>query len=417
MSSSSQQQQQQQQQSSHPQLRRAVYVHVSDLTSAYNIDHARLDEELKRVKSNRENALDPKSRVGASIEMDSSPTTQKRLQPPRGGYNLCLLVGSVQIVVDKFRVDGSRVRVAEVEVGDETGTVSLRARDDQIDMLEEISNRKGAVVLRNATLELYQGRHIRLAVTKWGKLTPYPDRVASTPAPPSRMNDDRYFSFIDLSAVASEMAVFTQSDYQANRPSEFESTTSANNQRSRSTTGNRRVGMSRGKAPVLTSSLKQQPYQDNNRMLRYPGTALHSYGYAPEVDTTQTQGMYSYHASRDRQPDVIMAQQRYEMQQRHQQMHPQMHYQPASIDRTAPALAAHGAAPIVLPLSTPSFDAHFVSGTELGHQPHRDFNVATGPYGSAPLNAPSGGLPVVDSPRMNPQAPTFDPIHRQMRRK
>ena len=107
-------------------------------------------------------------------------------------------------MVDKNRVDGSRVRLAEVEVGDETGTVSLRARDNQIDTLNEISNRNGAVVLRNCTLELYQGKHIRLAVTKWGKLSPYPDAVASTPAAPSKINRERNFSLIDLSLVASE---------------------------------------------------------------------------------------------------------------------------------------------------------------------------------------------------------------------
>lgn len=117
------------------------------------------------------------------------------------------LVGKIRIVVDKKRVDGSRVRLAEVEVGDETGLVSLRARDHQIDTLQEISERGGAVVLRNCSLELYQGQHMRLAVTKWGKLTPYPDGVASTPSPPSKINRERNFSLIDLTAVASESPV------------------------------------------------------------------------------------------------------------------------------------------------------------------------------------------------------------------
>ena len=116
------------------------------------------------------------------------------------------LVGKINIVVDKSRVDRSRVRLAEVEIGDETGTVSLRARDDQIDLLERVSKCKpGAVVLRNCTLELYQGKHIRLAVTKWGKLSEYPDNVASTPGPPSTINLDRNYSLIDLSLVASEI--------------------------------------------------------------------------------------------------------------------------------------------------------------------------------------------------------------------
>lgn len=84
------------------------------------------------------------------------------------------LVGQVELVVDKSRVDGSRVLVAEVEVGDETGSVSLRARDEQIDILRQVSSDAGAVVLRNCTIELYQGKHMRLAVSKWGKMSVYP---------------------------------------------------------------------------------------------------------------------------------------------------------------------------------------------------------------------------------------------------
>jgi hypothetical protein len=96
-------QQQQQQQ----QLRRAVYIHVSDLTNAYNIDHARLEEELARVNKIRETAAVPAqqnpmnnpnhpnnpaavaTRVGIPTELDTS-LSQKRLQPPRGGFNLCV---------------------------------------------------------------------------------------------------------------------------------------------------------------------------------------------------------------------------------------------------------------------------------------------------------------------------------------
>ena len=67
--------------------------------------------------------------------------------------------------------------MAEVEVGDETGSVSLRARDDQINLLRQVSSDSGAIVLRNCTMELYQGKHLRLAVSKWGKMCVYPVRT------------------------------------------------------------------------------------------------------------------------------------------------------------------------------------------------------------------------------------------------
>jgi hypothetical protein len=88
-------------QQSRPDLRRATYIHISDLTSAYNIDHARLEQELARVKIESE-AASNRSTVGTENEHDPSGSSvsdvdatvitlpQKRLQPPRGGYNLCV---------------------------------------------------------------------------------------------------------------------------------------------------------------------------------------------------------------------------------------------------------------------------------------------------------------------------------------
>lgn len=93
-------------QQSRPDLRRATYIHISDLTSAYNIDHARLEEELARVKfesevasrsteseaasRSTENEDDPCGSSASDADSTAIPLPQKRLQPPRGGYNLCV---------------------------------------------------------------------------------------------------------------------------------------------------------------------------------------------------------------------------------------------------------------------------------------------------------------------------------------
>ena len=81
-------------------LRRATYVHVSDLTSAYNIDHAQLEREMARVNAKRKNlrcaSVSDKNpvaleEVAGDLENTIEPTVpQKRLQPPRGGFNLCV---------------------------------------------------------------------------------------------------------------------------------------------------------------------------------------------------------------------------------------------------------------------------------------------------------------------------------------
>jgi len=286
-------------------LRRATYVHVSDLISAYNIDHAQLEKEIGRVNAKRSklhmnvssvhlaaNATrgekgeirteelfgaaknhycsdDSSGGVSAPEEDTDLESTigsvapQKRLQPPRGGFNLCVLVGRINLVVDKKRVDQSRVRLAEVEIGDETGTVSLRARDEQIDLLERVHSRgkPGAVVLRNCTLELYQGKHIRLAVTKWGKLAEYPDNVSSTPPPPSTMNHDRNFSLIDLSVVASEIAEKPASEaspYASSASATATTTASSSGRQTKKSDPETRTSRSSSSPKTSSSSSKQR---------------------------------------------------------------------------------------------------------------------------------------------------------------
>ena len=71
-------------------LRRAVYVHVSDLLAAYNIDHAKLEEELQRVKAGQAAAATTGT-GGVPTELDTN-SNPKKLQPPRGGFNLCVYV-------------------------------------------------------------------------------------------------------------------------------------------------------------------------------------------------------------------------------------------------------------------------------------------------------------------------------------
>lgn len=80
-------------------LRRAVYVHVSDLTNAYNIDHPKLEQALARVKKGDEENAFPEEReidLAPGGDGDSSiasvPQQPKRrsLHPPRKGFNLCV---------------------------------------------------------------------------------------------------------------------------------------------------------------------------------------------------------------------------------------------------------------------------------------------------------------------------------------
>ena len=304
----------------------------------------------------------------------------------------CSLVGKVTLVVDKKRVDQSRVRLAEVEIGDETGTVSLRARDEQIDLLEDVSRRSGAVVLRNCTLELYQGKHIRLAVTKWGKLSIYPDNVASTPPAPSKMNFDRNFSAIDLSAVASEM-VDIQSDVaygrqpkQADtqepsaRPSSSKPSSHAKHQQSQpsSRRGGRERRQSKGKQGgvvstqphYLGSSGEHGTVDTRISPMRYTGMH-HPY---PMYD--QSMDLRQYHFTGQQDPVLasgsaqqLMIQRQYELQQQH--LHQMYHGQQERL-RTGISPSPHMQSPALMvpPGSFDTGDYHHPSSyTSTGSSP------------------------------------------------
>ncbi|TFJ81472.1 hypothetical protein NSK_007194 [Nannochloropsis salina CCMP1776] len=113
------------------------------------------------------------------------------LTPASVGHNLVLRVLRILATFEKARVDGSTTKIAEIVVGDETGVITLRARDSQVDFFlkkvqkeEEEEEKPCVIVLRNAGVSMYKG-HMRLIVNKWGKISSYPDEVASTPSPPA----------------------------------------------------------------------------------------------------------------------------------------------------------------------------------------------------------------------------------------
>jgi hypothetical protein len=322
-------------------------------------------------------------------------------------------VGKIRIVVDKKRVDGSRVRLAEVEVGDETGLVSLRARDHQIDALHEISERAGAVVLRNCSLELYQGRHMRLAVTKWGKLTPYPDDVASTPSPPSKMNRERNFSLIDLTAVASESPApglptgTTEPSF-----SSYPADPNRGHHHQHSTGGGRGGGHHRGKKP--------HPHQQQRQQVRHSPpmmpSSLHPHYIDPTAAAATNQQFQSNAMHYDGRFALPPPQHQYfsspppqgrlsahgaSMGQAQQQQ--SMMYNNNMRQRGgAPPPQQMGGYP---PIRSPQEQHHQMVGSphlfdEQRQQQQQQTHVPYGSPGSHHMQSPS---------HMNPQAATFDP--------
>jgi hypothetical protein len=362
--------------------------------------------------------------------------------------------------VDKRRVDQSRVRLAEVEIGDETGTVSLRARDDQIDILEEISARSGAVVLRNTTIELYQGKHIRLAVTKWGKLSPYPDNVASTPPPPSKMNPERNLSLIDLSIVATEMVENPPLEvptYPSSRPPKASETSDTagvasgtslsaskssaskasqppgkvqsqhTSRKSSGKSNDRRQPKGKGSpaakpVPIQYGSVKVDPRQDAQpRQVVYHNMPP---GYSTYEQPTMDMRQYHYSHHPARQSEVIsaqqlMMQQQFEMQQRQlhqlysqQQQHDRLRHQH---HRQSHQQHIHQQPPHAMIGAMGSFDTASYQGeaSDPQHPTHFPSGVASSPL-MVPMGISSTGTLSTPSPSEHYSSPNLEGMPQEM---
>ena len=311
------------------------------------------------------------------------------------------------IVVNKHRVDGSRVRLAEVEVGDDTGTVSLRARDEQIDMLEEISRETEAVVLRNCTLELYQGKYIRVAVTKWGKMTKYPDQIPSTPAPPTKINRDRNFSLINLSIVASEWVPQHQ-QHQRQLGPEFDAASHTHTSQSyqsghpQSRRGRR---SSRGGGQIVGSSISMQgldvsgQFQQQQHNLHYPA------GGGFVGDRLAVPQYYSrQHDAAAHQQQLMMHQYQYDSQQQ------QMHLYGVNTQRVENPTALHSVSPMFGIQQARSFDGTSLSSGSAGRT-MVPIHHGGGRHPTSPQIRPTTNAtpPPLSPGGMNADAASYDP--------
>ncbi len=252
------------------------------------------------------------------------------------------LVGNVDVVVDKLRVDKSRVRLAEVQVGDETGIISLRARDEQIDALQKVSDEGGAIVLRNSSIELFQGKFLRLAVTKWGKISVYPDAIPSTPEAPATMNTDMNLSIVDLTRVPADLWLQTVSSSPPNESASLQSNKSiSKNVNQQQSQQYHKKGRARDRRnvpqpayyPHLNKVPPRQDYSYNQMMgitqsmaPNVPSYGYHGTQYYTTYDDASFHSMHSMHQKQHiPQQKQSMTQQQYLfMQQQHFQMRQQV---------------------------------------------------------------------------------------------
>jgi len=70
-------------------------------------------------------------------------------------------------VLDKSRIDGSKIYIAEATIADPTGLIILTLKNDQIPVAVSGST----ITVRNGRIEMFKG-HMRLVVDQWGLIEP-----------------------------------------------------------------------------------------------------------------------------------------------------------------------------------------------------------------------------------------------------
>merc|ERR1712130_759834 len=96
----------------------------------------------------------------------SKPTFVKieTLDPMSVGFNCTIRVGKITSMINRLNLDGTRLRISEALIGDETGSVLLSLRNDQIGQVQEGK----CYILRNAKIDMVTGGTMRVAVDRWG---------------------------------------------------------------------------------------------------------------------------------------------------------------------------------------------------------------------------------------------------------
>jgi len=102
------------------------------------------------------------------------------LDPESKGVNLHAKVVDVKPVLDKTRIDGSRINISEALIGDSTGVILLTCRNEQVSVI----NKGSSITVRNGKIDMFKN-HMRLIVDQWGLI-----EAATTPITETINNDN-----------------------------------------------------------------------------------------------------------------------------------------------------------------------------------------------------------------------------------
>merc|ERR1712032_137710 len=98
--------------------------------------------------------------------LEPTYTKVKDILPGKCGYNLIVKVVTKNVLIDIVRLDTTRVVIADFVIGDETGIVKMRLRNENfVDIIKEGQT----IIIRNCKVPIVN-QHMRMQVDAFGKI-------------------------------------------------------------------------------------------------------------------------------------------------------------------------------------------------------------------------------------------------------
>ena len=179
---------------------------LEETKTAQMPSHNVCPDEVKMEHTDLEKAMQPKETTTPRKLNKAVFSKVANLEPAEEGpqlargLNLIVKVGSTNVVLDRKRTDGTSLKIVEAQVGDDSGSIIMTARNGQTDLLKTGET----LIIRNCKVEMFKG-HLRLAVDQWGLIEISPQKFEGDVNQRNNLSATEY-ELVDQPLEASEAA-------------------------------------------------------------------------------------------------------------------------------------------------------------------------------------------------------------------
>jgi replication factor A1 len=140
-------------------------AHEEEEEETYQNDHDEEQHNEKQQQQSSSSQSPSQQQSQSKQQLRSAKYIQvSSLEPQKVGFNLRVKVHDIKLIRNRTNLDGTKLRIAEALVGDETGCILLSLRNDQIEMIKP----NDVIILRNGKIDMVKNGFMRVAIDRWG---------------------------------------------------------------------------------------------------------------------------------------------------------------------------------------------------------------------------------------------------------